>query len=155
MEKGIHTEFTKLHYTIAIPICFLLSINQILISALLVTGGINYDNDGDASLSAEIIHPDGSTCSMPDLPASAYHTQTGLSACGGWDWDFCRTFTAGQWETTHHLAIWRTGHVSWKSPIGTVLIGGYYHPDAYQTAILLSSTGNNGSIIFNLPYPTR
>ena len=128
-----------------------------LISALLVTGGYDYgEGDGDPIHSAEVIHPDGQTCTLPTMTLDRRrHSQTGLEACGGQDDDgrWCSTFSAGQWEKSHQLAEYRDKHVSWSSPNGTVLLGDWWEP-GYLSATLLSPYNSTTSPLFSLPYDT-
>ena len=47
-----------------------------IISAIIVTGGIGFEDD--ATISAKVILPDARSCSMPDLPSKRNgHTQSG------------------------------------------------------------------------------
>ena len=51
--------------------------------------------------------------------------QNGLLACGGYDGGYtCVKFVDGAWETTHNLKYYRSGHTSWDSPDGILLVGG-------------------------------
>ena len=111
--------------------------------------------------SAEVILENGRTCTMtPDLPPPGryQHTATGLTVCGGWaDGDeetgtTCSTFT-GQWETSHQLGVPRYGHVSWDSPSGIILLGGFVS-EAFQTTETLSHNSSTTSSAFQLPYHT-
>ena len=116
-----------------------------------MTGGVGYQE------SAEVILEDGSTCTLPDLPPPGRygHSASGLTLCGGWDEDTpttCSTFT-GQWETSHQLGVLRSGHVSWDSPIGIIIIGGA-NIEAEQTAETLSPNSSTTSPAFLLPYLT-
>ena len=92
-----------------------------------MTGG-----DG-TSTSAELISTNGSSiCELPTMQLSKnYHTQSGLTACGGWGSDTrrnCIKFEAGPWTTlTDNLVERREDHSSWVSPDGDILlIGGDY-----------------------------
>ena len=125
------------------------------VSALLVTGGVSEDNDADVQQSAEVILPDGWSCTMPDLlqPGRLDHTQAGYTVCGGDDTrTSCHTFTAGQWEQSHTLKQERWEHVSWQSPRGTVLMGGIHTASRQSTELL--SDGINTNSNFVLPYQT-
>ena len=122
-----------------------------------MTGGVS--NEDDAPHKAEVILPDGRSCTMPDLPSLGRfgHTQSGLTACGGGENDGTRTscdsFTGGQWERSHELHDERHEHVSWQSPHGILLIGGA-NKNAKRTTELLSSTDSTTTNLFNLPYST-
>ena len=75
------------------------------------------------------------------------------------------TFTAGQWELSHALAregqwTWgRAHHVSWSSPLGTLLIGGVdYDAGAgggRLTTELLSTTDSSTTELFTLLNATK
>ena len=128
------------------------------ISALLVTGGANYvDNLPHL---AEVILPDGRSCTIPDLPGQGrnYHTQSGYTACGGCcdeaTGTTCASFIAGQWESSHTLRVERYHHVSWRSPNGTLLMGGRSSA-AIRTTELLSSTDSTTTELFSLTFDTR
>ena len=126
-----------------------------LFAAILVTGG--FSNDADGQHSAEVILPQGLTCSMPDLPSPGkyYHIQSGYTACGGYFSPSCHTFN-GEWEAIYELSEQRIQPVSWKSPNGTLIIGGgWSNTAASRTAELLSATDNTTSILFRLPYRTK
>ena len=129
---------------------------KILLSAaaagIIVTGG-----DGiDAGSSVEVILSNGSLCTLPSLPgARNRHSQSGLTACGGFDsqaQDTCTTFSSGVWVTSHHLNPFRKHHVSWNSPSGLMLLGG---ASSMQTTSLLSSTTSSVSDQFELLYATK
>ena len=117
-----------------------------------MTGGFG------AEESAEVILEDGSTCTMtPDLPppGRAEHSATGLTLCGGWEEDTpstCSTFT-GQWETSHQLGVPREDHVSWDSPIGIIIMGGF-GIEAEMTTETLSPNSSTTTPAFPLPYTT-
>ena len=123
-------------------------------SAILATGGSNND---DPRTSAEVILPDGRSCTMPDLPSPRDgHTQSGYTACGGgesYTWSTCDAFLAGQWEETHKMAVDRWYHVSWRSSRGTVLLGGFID-DAKETTELLSTDDTTTTAPFTLKYKT-
>ena len=104
--------------------------------------------------SVEVILPSGRSCSLPSLPAPrADHSQSGLTACGGWGGILvqeatrttCVTFAAGVWKRSHTLSKERWHHVAWQSPSGILLIGGLT-----PTSELLSSTTSTTSPGFNL-----
>ena len=100
------------------------------ISVILVSGG------SPDYTSVELLHTNGTRlCSLPNLPSSRrQHTQTGLTACGGWG-DIshaastnCLTLSStSSWIQSHTLAgQGRQYHSAWASPQGTILLGGYY-----------------------------
>ena len=64
----------------------------------------------------------------------------------------CHTFTAGEWEQSHILAMRRDKHLSWQSPNGILLLGG--EPPAGQKSELLSTSSDTTTISFDLPYRT-
>ena len=86
------------------------------------------------------------------------HTLTGLTACGGeWEAASCSTLSpvSGQWLPWAGQLAPRYHHVSWASPIGTVLLGGWYlhpAPSPLRNAVLLS--GNTTTELFRLQYNT-
>ena len=116
-------------------------------AGIIITGG----NNGGALTSVELIREDGTTCTLPELPAARRaHIQAGLVACGG-DVDSstgttCDTFANGTWTPFHTLAARRYHMVSWASylgeyasyPIGVLLMGGEWNNE--WTTELLSST---------------
>ena len=116
----------------------------------MITGG--YDN---GYTSVELLRADGSQsyCSPPQLPQNRrYHTQTGLTACGGVDSGAqrsCVTLTGGSWTTSHTLVHQRGGHTAWESPLGLILLGGRYSP---KTTEILRN--NSSEDLFNLKYPS-
>ena len=123
---------------------------------LLITGGDSYD--GDPQHTAEVWLPGDRSCQLPRLPAPGrrWHTQSSFTACGGQQTRFsCLTFTAGEWEQSHSLSEERYEHVSWQSPAGILLMGGYF-PDyiASQSSELLSTTTDTTTSSFRLPYET-
>ena len=114
--------------------------------------------------SVELIREDGTTCTLPPLPQAMHgHTQVGLEACGGLDGygdgseylNSCVTFSAGTWATSHTLAVSRTGHVSWASYPGGVLLLGGWDRAAQRSTELLSSTSSTTTPQFSLAYETR
>ena len=84
--------------------------------------------------SSEVFFANGS--SIYELPPMSqyrlYHTQSGLTACGGGGSDTysrsCIKFEAGSWTTlTDNLVEPHYGHSSWINPDGDILlIGGRY-----------------------------
>merc|ERR1712079_161712 len=106
--------------------------------ALMITGG--YSTDGDGQHTAEVWLPDDRSCQLPRLPSPGRqaHTQSSLTACGGYfTGTSCLTFD-GEWEQSHSLsAEERTNHVSWQSPAGILLMGG---DDSDYTSTELLST---------------
>merc|ERR1719342_927686 len=107
--------------------------------------------------SAEVLFTNGSSmCELPQMSQSKrYHTQSGLTACGG---DYsgternCIKFEDGSWTTlTDNLVEKREYHSSWVSPDGDILlIGGEYSKTT--TEIIYQ----NGTSIrsFDLKYST-
>ena len=96
-----------------------------VVLAILVTGG-----DGGKT-SAEVLFTNGSSiCELPQLSQSkSEHTQSGLTACGGWGSDTirrsCIKFEDGSWTTlTDNLVELRTRHSSWINPDGDILLIG-------------------------------
>ena len=123
--------------------------NQLSLSGLLVTGGSSLD--GDVPHSAEVWLPGDHSCLLPRLPSRGlvHHTQSSLTACGGWDTAgfSCLTFS-GEWEQSHFLSVGRYDHVSWQSPAGILLMGGEWSRTSTE---LISDTTDT----FSLPYETR
>ena len=120
-------------------------------SGLLITGG--YNGDPEAPYIAEVWLPVDQTFLLPGLPTPGWssHTQSSLTACGGWETrTSCLTFD-GEWEQSHSLSEEWYYHMSWQSPAGTLLMGGL---SAGQSSELLSSTDNTTTPGFNLPYNT-
>ena len=95
--------------------------------------------------------------------SSCYILRSGYSACGGAgggdDSRSCHTFTAGRWELSHTLTWGRAHHVSWQSPLGTLLIGGRdYDAGAgggRLTTELLSTTNSSTTELFTLLNATK
>ena len=105
--------------------------------------------------SVEVILPSGRSCILPSLPLPrADHSQSGLTACGGWGGILvqeatrttCVTFAAGVWKRSHTLAKTRWLHVAWQSPAGILLMGG-----TEQTSELVSATTSTTSLGFDMP----
>ena len=127
---------------------------NLVLSDLLITGGSN-------SASAEVWLPGDRSCSLPRFPASGRqgHTQSSLTACGGGTYTFagytglasCHTFD-GEWKQSHSLSEGRGGHVSWQSPAGILLMGGW---DSSTTTELLSTSTDTTTSNFSLSYETE
>ena len=95
-------------------------------------------------VSVELLHINGSNiCSLPDLPAArSEHTQNGPLLCGGRAGSgnvmgTCVNFCEGSWDQSHSLEhhAGRTSHVSWASPGGLMLIGGYLCEAGQRAAV--------------------
>ena len=124
--------------------------------AILVTGG------QDTGTSAEILHINGTRiCDLPPIPMSHYksmHTQSGLTACGGFDSETeertCITFQSGTWTTlTENLLYDRDDHSSWVTPSGDILlIGG---PGISRTTTEIVYQNGTSMRSFDLKYKTR
>ena len=128
----------------------------------MISGGQSYStSDADAGTSVNLLSEDGYyLCSLPRFAGiRRYHTQTGLVACGGGatpDFDpplahqaqTCDTFTNGQWKETHTLLYKRWKHTAWDSPLGVILMGGYYSP--FTTELLNDDGGSEP--MFGLTY---
>ena len=98
--------------------------------------------------------PGDRSCQLPRLPAPgrAGHTQSSYTACGGLDTGYsCDTFD-GEWEQSHFLFEGREEHVSWQSPAGILLMGGWYSDTSTE---LLSTSTDSTTPDFSLPYATR
>ena len=123
---------------------------------LLITGGLSNDADG---ITAEVWLPSKQRCLMPSLPSPGryWHTQSYLTACGGGSaMSSCHTFRGewtGNWEQSHSLSlsVGRLEHVSWQSPAGTLLMGGFTSSTSTE---LLSNTSDTTTPGFDLPYRT-
>ena len=110
---------------------------------------------GSSLASVEVLSADGTLlpCTIPPLPAARLgHTQDGLISCGGYDGDYIRNCVkisalAGGWVVSHNLLEDRSGHSSWVSPAGLVLMSG-------TTTELLSSSDSSSSYNFTLQYYT-
>ena len=125
---------------------------MINISVILISGGVN------SGTSVELLYTNGSRiCSLPDLPFTKYqHSQTGLTACGGWGWaaaeSTCHTLSStGSWGQTHSMDQSRVDHSAWDSPQGTILLGGW---ESRTTSEILLENGDT-TPGFNLDYETR
>ena len=133
---------------------------------MIITGGEATGTDEWEDLtSVEVVSPSGVPlpCTVPPLPTSRhYHTQDGEVACGG-DTNYvntatrtsCVSLTASGWITSHYLLphgnMGRSGHVSWSSPAGLLLMGGWL---SRRTTELLSETSSSSSPSFDLEYDT-
>ena len=122
----------------------------------LITGGRGVDYAGYA---VEVFSASGARlpCSVPPFPLQRYqHTQDGEVACGGYGSDAtptsCVSLTTSGWITSHQLQEGRFNHVSWRSPAGLLLMGGY---PSLQTTELLSNTSSSSSPSFGLEYNTE
>ena len=88
------------------------------------------------------------------MEGRAWHTQSGLVACGCSDCDIdssdtCITFSEGEWRTSHSLRHWRSYHSSWSSAEhGTILIGGHY---GQNTTEILTDDGHEGGSLESFP----
>ena len=116
------------------------------ISVILVSGGYPSDSVGT---SVELLHTNGTRlCSLPDLPSSRRrHTQTGVTACGGWGddavWTSCHSLSStGSWEQSHSLNQLRRDHCAWASPQGIRLLGGGDN-SAETTSVILLENGDS------------
>jgi len=119
--------------------------------AIIITGG------SGATTSAEVLATNGtSLCSIKNMPQyKDGHTQTGLSACGGFNKDTrknCIHFYKGSWiDEGSNLFSERAYHSSWKNQDGdTLLIGGFY--SLTSTEIVHQNGSSTRS--FDLPFPT-
>merc|ERR1719342_980004 len=108
--------------------------------------------------SAEVLFTNGSSmCELPQMSQSKrYHTQSGLTACGG---DYsgtersCIKFEDGSWTTlTDNLVEKREYHSSWVSPDGDILvIGG---SGSFTTTEIVYQNGTSIRS-FDLKYDTK
>jgi len=131
------------------------------VTGLLIAGG-----DGDFQVaSVEVYVPStGYSCSLPSLPHYREdHTMTGMTVCGGAGLEglnqdlltSCITFLSGEWVTSHTLGMERTGHTSWASPQGTILMGGgsIQFPNVGFTSEILVEDGTSVPT-FHMKYDT-
>ena len=101
-------------------------------SVILITGGDGDFNNGGGAL-AEIYDPQkNSGCRLPPLPNFRFgHTQDESILCGGSYQDnnqsSCLMWESklGNWEKTHTMLTRRFNHMSWASPSGIYLMGGF------------------------------
>ena len=120
--------------------------------AVIITGG-KPDRQSVEVLRGDITD----SCSLPDLPdIRDTHSQSGLVTCGsgygGFEDEYCVTFSEGEWFESHRLLHSRAGHCSWSSQAqGTILIGGYYGSSSSE---LLTDNGESQES-FPLKYSTR
>jgi len=113
--------------------------------AILVTGGLTTEE------SAEVLSTNGTwICDLPEMTESkVYHTQTGLTACGGGtigsDTTNCIKFESGSWITlTDNLVYSRSSHSSWRTPSGDILlIGGLSSGDSGKTTEIVFQNGTS------------
>ena len=123
----------------------------------MITGGASDRLDSEL-ISVEVLSSSGVPipCTVPPLPAyTDDHTQDGVVACGGHLTNTsCSTLTASGWTTSHQLQQRRSGHVSWTSPAGLLLMGGeYWYSNSRRTTELLTDTGSS-SPSYDLEYDT-
>ena len=124
-----------------------------MVLAILVTGGV-----GIIATSAEVLFTNGSSiCELPQLSQSkSEHTQSGLTACGGWVGDTrrnCIKFEAGAWKTlTDNLVKKRRGHSSWVNSNGHILLIGGFHSSTTTEIVYQNGTSIKS---FDLKYNTK
>ena len=99
-------------------------------------------------MSAEVISTNGtSICGLPQMPISKdRHTQSGLTACGGYGSERnCIKFQSGSWTTlTDNLVYMRYDHSSWVTPDeGILLIGGSFFIDGHNETEIVYQNGTN------------
>ena len=128
-------------------------------SVIIITGGFGYyDYKSTELTSVEVLSPSGVLipCSVPRPAYRSYHTQDGAVACGGGDapatLTSCSSLTASGWSTSHQLQERRHRHVSWLSPVGLLLMGGW---GSRLTTELLTDTSSSSSPSFDLEYDTQ
>ena len=120
--------------------------------AVIITGG-KPDRQSVEVLRGDITD----SCNLPNLPdIRDTHSQSGLVTCGsgygGFEGEYCVTFSEGEWFESHRLLHSRAGHCSWSSQAhGTFLIGGYYGSSSSE---LLTDNGESQES-FPLKYSTR
>ena len=111
-------------------------------------------------MSAEVISTNGtSICGLPQMSISKYrHTQSGLTACGGYGSERnCIKFQSGSWTTlTDNLVYMRYDHSSWVTPDeGILLIGGHDDPfNGHDETEIVYQNGTNIRF-YDLKYPTE
>ena len=108
--------------------------------------------------SAEVLFTNGSSiCELPKMPQSKYHhTQSGLTACGGYysgTERSCIKFEDGSWTTLmDNLVEERSDHSSWVNPDGDILlIGGW----GSQTTTEIVYQNGTSIRSFDLKYGTQ
>ena len=113
--------------------------------------------DGRSNGSTEIYNPVTKTsCSLPNLPELRwYHSQVDGLVCGGGDTDTRSTCVkwspvSGNWTQSHTLSQKRSAHVSWATPSGVYLIGGFLSKRTSEMVKLDSSVEEG----FSLKYDT-
>jgi hypothetical protein len=112
-----------------------------------------------ADTNVEVYVPStGQSCSLPSLPAEREgHTMDSLYICGG-GYSSSRTnclhFSSGQWYTSHTLVEKRSGHSSWQTDQGLVLMGGRYRGWKYGSEIV-PTAGEQGGPSFAMHYRTK
>ena len=143
----LYNELVHLFLIVLLLWCWFL-----VVLAILLTGG------DDTLTSAEVLFTNGSSiCELPQLSQSkSEHTQSGLTACGGWGSDTrrnCIKFEAGSWITlTDNLVEEHDIHSSWVSPDGDIhLIGG---SGSLTTTEIVNQNGTSIRS-FDLKYDTR
>ena len=108
--------------------------------------------------SAEVLFTNGSSiCELPQMSQSKYgHTQSGLTACGGYvsgTERSCIKFEDGSWTTlTDNLVEERRDHSSWVSPDGDILLIGGYYSDTTTEIVYQNGTSIRS---FDLKYKTE
>ena len=108
-----------------------------------------------AGTSAEVLFTNGSSiCELPLMSKpKSFHTQSGLTACGGDVIDIrsCIKFEDGSWTTlTDNLVESRYSHSSWINPDGDILlIGG-----TSRTSTEIVSQNGTSIRSFDLKYDT-
>ena len=133
----------------------------ILLSLLVVVDPVVLITGGSDRRSAEIYNPatNPTGCSLPQLPEiRSAHSQDGGLTCGGNDPSARNTCViwnpaSGGWDQTPFtLKESRNAHVSWETPTGVYLIGGY---DSPKTSEKVTLDGDSSVFSFNLKYDTR
>ena len=101
-------------------------------------------------------------CVLPPLPEGRrVHSQTGLTACGGYDSDdikrSCVTLSAGSWTRSHNLNNPRGFHTSWESHQGIMLLGGGIEAlsGSYSNTTELLKKDGSSKKFFHLKYHSR
>ena len=118
--------------------------------AIIISGG----QPIESSRSVEVLTSYGSPwCHLQQLPENrSTHTQSGLVTCGGGYTRYsCLSFSSGQWSQSHNLLHARWSHISWSSPNGLLLMGGYTSDTSSE---MLTDDGNSLEN-FSLKYKTK